>query len=102
MNPSPSDWSVECKPSGRDGYFFYHEDSREIPFCWEYGGGDTVVIVRIDEPAKFGLRYPWAIERKVEILERVAQEVVRQRAPSCVAVIDEPSLCVYVREKNNG
>ena len=99
MNPSLDDWSVECKPFGQHGYFFYHERSRELPFYWEYGGGDVVVIIRFEEPAKFSLRYPWAVEHKREILGRVAQEVIRQQAPTCRADIDEQGLCIYVREK---
>ena len=79
MNTSADDWSFECKPSGQDGYFFYHEGSREIPFYWEYGGDDVLVIVRITEPDKFDLRYPWAAGRRHEIFERVAQELIRGR-----------------------
>jgi len=96
---TPADyWSFECQPSGRDGYFFYHEGSQEIPFYWEYGGGDVLVIVRMTEPDKFDLRYPWVAARRREILERVAQELIRGR-PSCRADIDDQSLCIYVREK---
>jgi hypothetical protein len=94
-----TDWSFECQPSGRDGYFFYHEGPREIPFYWEYGGGDVIVIVRFDEPDKFALRCPWATERKREILERVAQELIRQGAPGYRAEIDERNICIYVRQK---
>ncbi len=76
MKPSSDDWSFESKPIGQYGYFFYHEGSPEIPFYWEFGGGDVVLIIRIEEPNKFGLRYPWAVERRREIFERVAQELI--------------------------
>jgi hypothetical protein len=72
MESSSKNWNVECKPTGTHGYFFYREGSEEIPFYWEYGGGAVVVIVRFDESGKFDIRYPWAIDRKMEILERVA------------------------------
>lgn len=100
MNPSLDDWNVECEPVGQCGYFFYHEGSRELPFVWEYGGDGVIVIVRFEQPDKLPLRYLWAVERRREILERVAQEVIRQRAPTCVADIDEQSLCIYVKEKD--
>src|SRR5437899_5989747 len=97
MKDSSTDWNVECKPSGRDGYLFYHEASREIPFYWEYGGGDVVVIVRLDEPSTWDRQYPWAIARKHEIFERVAHEIIRQQAPACRADIDDEEACTYVR-----
>ena len=61
METSANDWSFECQPAGRDGFLFYHEGSRQIPFYWAYGGGDVLVILRILEPDKFNLRYPWAL-----------------------------------------
>jgi hypothetical protein len=33
--------------------------------------------------------YPWAIERKTEILQRLAQGVIAQAAPGCIAEIQE-------------
>ncbi len=96
MKSSSNDWRVECETFGRDGYFFYHEDSRQLPFCWEIGGGDVVGIVRIDEPDKFCLRYPWAIERKREIFERMAQGIIRH-APDCTTEINHEKLCIYVK-----
>ena len=98
METSANDWSFECQPAGRDGFFFYHEGSREIPFYWEYGGSDVLVIVRILEPDKFDLRYPWAATRRREIFERVAQELIRGR-PTCRTEIDDESFCIYVKEK---
>ncbi len=99
MTPSAEKWSVECEPVGQSGYFFYHEGSRELPLYWEYGGEDVVVIVRADDPSKFTIRYPWIIGREREILGRVAGEVVRQRAPTCKAEIDEKGFSIYVREQ---
>src|SRR5579864_5652172 len=102
MKTPASDWSVECKPAGQQGYVFYHEVEHELPFYWEYGGGDFVVVVRFDEPDKFALRHPWAVQRKREILERVARELVRQQAPGCRAEIDEHSLSIYIKERIAG
>src|SRR5215471_14630518 len=99
MTPSAEKWTVECDLAGQGGYFFYHEGSRELPLYWEYGGGGVVVIVRADEPTKFTMRHPWIIGREREILGRVAGEVVRQRAPTCRAEIDEKSFSIYVREQ---
>ena len=81
---------------------FYHEGTREIPFFWEYGGGDVRVIVRFEEPSRFALRYPWAVEHIGIILERVAQELIRGHAPDCRAEVDEPNLCIYVQGQTAG
>jgi hypothetical protein len=57
------------------------------------------VIVRADDPSKIIVRHPWITGREREILERVAGEVIRRRAPSCRAEIDEKGFCIYVREQ---
>jgi len=36
MKPAAQNWSIECDPVGQSGYFFYHEDSRELPLYWGY------------------------------------------------------------------
>ena len=59
MNTTADERSFECKPAGRNGYFFYHEGSREIPFYWEYGRDDVIVIARVDELHRFG-NCPWS------------------------------------------
>ena len=57
------------------------------------------MIVRADDPSKFTMRHPWIIGREREILERVAGEVVRRRAPTCRAEIDGKDFAIYVREQ---
>ena len=98
MEPQKS-WSVEYHPTGREGYLFYHEESRSIPFYWELGGGAVLLIVRFDEPGKFVVRYPWTAARRKEILTRLSQEIIRQKTPGCNAEIDEQNICIYIREQ---
>ena len=64
---------------------------RATSFYWEFGGGDVVAILHT------GLSSPWSRQQR-EILERVIQEVVRQRAPTCKADIDETGDYIYFRE----
>ena len=99
MEDTTQSWSLECKPFGQTGYAFYHEGSHELPLYWEYGGGATVVIVRVEEPEEFGVRFPWAVGRQRLILERIAQELVRQQAPGSRTEIDESELAIYIRER---
>jgi hypothetical protein len=99
MNNSVSnDWRVEMPMSGPSGYITYHEGSSAASFYWEFGGGDVVAIIYIGQPSEWNTQYPWATDRRSEILERVIQEVIRQRSPTCEADTDEKSGFIYLRE----
>ena len=91
------DWSVEVAERGRDGHVYYHEPAGTITFYWEFGGGDVVAIISGDSEKTRKKNHPWAASRYREILERVASEVIRQKAPNCRAEIDEPKGCIYMR-----
>ena len=98
MSTSPSkDWSVEIVESGRSGSVNYHEPSGSISFYWEFGGGDVVAFISVGDSATWNTRYPWAVERRREILERVGREVIRQKAPKCRADIDDANGYIYIR-----
>lgn len=97
ISPMPEQWSVEVVQSGRSGSVKYHEPSSCISFYWEFGGDDTVAIIWTGDFAAWTSRYPWAVERRREILERVAHEVVRQKAPTCRADIDDRNGYIYIR-----
>ena len=79
---------------GRDGYVIYYEGQHRTSFYWEFGGGDVVVIIHT------GLRSPWSVQQR-EIVERVIQEVTRQRAPTCKADMDETGGYIYFRENKS-
>ena len=98
-SPTSQQWSVEVTASGRSGSVNYHEPSGCISFYWEFGGGDTVATIWVEDSGLWRTRHPWAIERRREILERVANEVVRQKAPTCRAYIDEGHGYIYIRER---
>src|SRR5262245_59377628 len=93
----PEQWSVEVVESGRSGSVNYKEPSGRISFYWEFGGGDTVAIIWSGDMALWNSRYAWAVDRRREILERVAREVVRQKAPKCKAEIDDGRGYIYIR-----
>jgi hypothetical protein len=95
---TPSDWRVEMPMGGRDGYIGYYEGPHAASFYWEFGGDDVVVILHIGQPSGWSRQHPWAADRQREILERVTQEVIRQRAPTCKADIDEAGGYIYFRE----
>ena len=72
----------------RSGYIGYYEGSRAASFYWEFGGNDVVLIIYVGRSTEWSQQYPWAADRRREIMERVSREVIRQRAPNCKADID--------------
>ena len=95
---TPSDWRVEFPTGGRDGYVGYYEGPHAASFYWEFGGGDVVVILHTGQSSRWSSQHPWAADRRREILERVIQEVICQRAATCRADIDETGGYIYFRE----
>jgi len=84
---------------GRDGYIGYYEGTQAASFYLEFGGGDVVVLIHVGEPSAWTKQFPWAADRREEILKRVVQETLRQRAPTCKADIDPKGSYIYLREE---
>jgi hypothetical protein len=80
---------VSIEENGRSGTVRYHEAGHTIDCYWEFGGGDTVVFVDVGTVDEWATRYPWATGRRAAIIERIAAEVLRLRAPSCHAELDD-------------
>jgi hypothetical protein len=80
---------VTITERGREGHITYREGLREVSGYHEFGGGDVVAIVSMGSVDEWRARHGWAVDRRAEILRHVAAEVIRQRAPSCSAQIDE-------------
>jgi hypothetical protein len=99
-NPASDEWSVEVIQTGRSGSIAYRESAGLISFYWEFGGGDAVVIISVGDSAVWSSRHPWAVGRRREILERVAHEVVRQKASTCRADIDSENGYIYIRHRS--
>ena len=77
---------------------FYREASGSIPMSWEFGGHDVTALITFADEAAWRLRYPWAVDRRTEILRYVANEVIRHRAPGCRAEIDERLGSIVLRQ----
>jgi hypothetical protein len=98
-NSTPNDWRVEVMVNGRDGYITYREISDSAKFYWEFGGRDVTAIIHTGKPSTWRDKYPWAADRRHEILERVSKEVIRQKAPTCTATFDEKTGEILLRRK---
>lgn len=80
---------VTIRENGRSGTVHYRGAGGELDFWWEFGGGDTVAILHVGTAGEWAMQHPWALPHRDEILRRVADEVIRQRAPTCVAAVDD-------------
>lgn len=97
-NP-PGTWRVEIRENGRSGSVNYHEAGDKISCYREFRGGDTVASISIGDSSEWDTRHPWAAGRRRQVLERIAAEVVRQKAPTCSALIEEQPGCITIQQR---
>jgi len=93
------EWHVEIVTKGPYGHVIYHENSHRASFYWEFGGRDVVAIIHVGRPAEWSEKYPWAAGRREVVLQRLAGDVIRQKAPTCVASIDDAWGSIRLRER---
>lgn len=83
---------VEIEQTGRGGTITYTEDHGSLSFDWEFAIGGADVFVTPPElwDANCTSRGAvWAVGRRQEILERVADEVRRQKATGASVSIED-------------
>ncbi|MFQ6538860.1 MULTISPECIES: hypothetical protein [Aphanothece] len=112
MSAWPQPWRVEVSGSGRSGWIRYQEAAGTLSLYWELGGAtsfgedrsgedglraESVAVIWGEAAAGWDARHPWAAGRRRAILERIAGEVIRQKAPSCHARIEEPQGFIHLR-----
>jgi hypothetical protein len=88
---------VSIESQGRCGTVTYREAGHQLVCHWEFGGNDVVAIVYCGSAADWA-RHPWTQGRRAEILQCIADEVVRQQAPACRAEIDAHTGHVLLRQ----
>lgn len=81
--------SVTIIEQGREGRVRYAEPIGSLEGYLEFGGNNVVAIVNMGSREDRTRSHPWAVEQWAEVLRFIADEVIRQRAPSFTAVIDE-------------
>lgn len=83
-------FSVDIRVANRSGTVRYSEPGRgDHTFDCEFGGGNTVLVVYAPFPQKWDAELPWAAGRRQEVLERLAHEVILQKARGCRFVVHE-------------
>ena len=98
MSDAQCDWSVDIHEQGRSGRVDYVDASGKLSFHWEFGGGDTVATIYVGDEAEWRERQPWAVAHRAAILQRIASEVIRRKAPGCRAEIDDRHGWMNIRE----
>ncbi|MBL7938147.1 MAG: hypothetical protein JNL43_02205 [Flavobacteriales bacterium] len=95
--------SVTIVENGRDGRVHYAEGLLHvIEGYWEFGGHDVIAIVSMGSREEWAAAHTWALERRATILRYIADEVVRQRAPTCTAEIDVEGGAILLRQQDAG
>ncbi|MES2625407.1 MAG: hypothetical protein V4628_09020 [Pseudomonadota bacterium] len=84
-----NNWRVKVTENGRCGSVLYTEPAGSLSFSWEFGGGNTVASIYVETEDAWRTKHPWAAERRIEILQRIASEVIRQKSPTSHAEMDE-------------
>ena len=77
------DYQVKITHIGRSGWVNYLEGDKVLSFGWDFSAiGVEIYVPSPEEWNKYCNEHKadWAKDRRTEILERVAQEVCRQKA----------------------
>ncbi|MCB1123780.1 MAG: hypothetical protein KJT03_19655 [Verrucomicrobiae bacterium] len=88
MDLNRGDWWVEIKENGRAGTIEYSEPAGRLSLFWEFGGSNTIASISGGNLDEWATRYPHAVDRRNAILQRIAEEVIRQKAPGSRAEIN--------------
>jgi hypothetical protein len=100
MAPEPQ-WKLDIEERGRCGLIHYREGENSALFDWEFAAAPVVVLIWPRGAYEWDQNYRWAFGRKIEILENVAREVCRQKAPACSFKIDEANSLITIVEPSN-
>jgi hypothetical protein len=92
-----NDWRVEMRGKGRAGSIDYFENGHVASFSWELGGSDVVFFITGPPPQEWAARLAWAIDRREEVLSRIAEEVIRMHAPRCSFEVTDGGVSAVIR-----
>ncbi len=93
-------WKVTIETRGQAGSVNYREGSNSAKFNWEFGAHDIIAFVWGPLPENWDNAYPWAIGRRREIMHRIADEVIKQRAAICWADFEYKRTNIKIRKQS--
>ncbi len=77
---------------GRSGTIVYRDEQGTISFYFEFGGGNYVVIIFVPSPKEWNAATRRPLEDRESILHFVAQQSIRDKAPTCHYAITDSSI----------
>lgn len=88
--------------AGRAGRVRYDEAGAEsYAFECELGAGNTLLIVVAPSSAEWSAALPWAAGRRQEVLDRLASEIVRQKAPGASHAVHEGGVDILAPQRGD-
>jgi hypothetical protein len=85
---------LEYTQNGRGGSIYYIEGAIKIQFGWEFGGGNTVVILFIPEKKYWEAQTGTPLHRRDEILKFLCEQVIRDQASGCKYEIYDDAISI--------
>jgi hypothetical protein len=96
IKPSANNWQVQITAKGPYGSVVYQEGLHSASFLWQFGGGEIIAMIHLTPSLEWNERYPWAADRRDEVLERMVNDVILQKCHDCMASIVEQNGESYV------
>ncbi len=72
---------VQIVENGPSGNILYFEKGQTLKLYWEFGGADTLVTIWAPSEENWNAQVPWASGRRTEVLNFIAEEARKQKAP---------------------
>lgn len=73
---SPRLWYAE---DGRSGYIYYSDGFKDIPFYYEFGGGDCQLCIDIPDKNNWEKETNTLLSKREEILHFVGKNVIKDK-----------------------
>lgn len=83
---------VQFEETGREGAVIYHEGIKLFRFYMEFGGNDVAFILTIPPPHQWKRETGFPVEKRTEILNYVAEQTRKHKAPNCAFKINESEI----------
>ena len=81
---------------GRSGTIVYRDEQGTVSFYFEFGGSNCVVIIFVPSPKEWTATTKRPLEARESILHFVAQQSIRDKAPTCHYAITDSSIDILL------
>ncbi len=92
---------LEYIDEGRGGYVVYTDKAGTFKFFFEYGGGDCVAIIYMPKIEKWEAETKRSIAARQEILDFVATQTIKEKAPGCSYEISDFFINIWENKKSD-